>query len=348
MIYLFELSHPKHYYQFRYIINFLKSRGNKVSVLARQKDILINLLDEEEVSYTIPGKHGKKLLSKLFIVPKLWWNYLKVARKISPDFIISKASPYAVLVKPFIKSKLVITPDSEVVKLTKKFVAPFSDIVITPGTFNYDYGKNHKKIDGFFEETYLSPKAFTPDKKMVKNLGFDPDEPYFILRFISWDANHDLHQFGFSEKEKSELISILKPFGKVYISAERKKLSPSLQKHQLNIPVSAIHHILYFASLYVGDSQTMATEAALLGTPSLRYNSFVGKNDMSNFKVLESHKLLMNFNKFANLQDGILKILTNKKSKQIWQQKRNDYFYGKPDLNEQILQHLKPQDIEVD
>jgi uncharacterized protein len=340
MTYLFELSHPKHYYQFRYIIKLLKSRGEKVSVLARKKDVLINLLDEESVPYIIPGKHGKRLLSKLFAIPGLWWNYLKIVRQISPDFIISKASPYAVLVKPFIKSKLVITPDSEVVNLTKKFVAPFSDIIITPESFNYSYGRNHKRIDGFFEETYLSPKAFSPDKELVKSLGIDTEKPYFILRFISWDANHDLHQFGFSEKEKSELISLLQPFGKVYISAERNKLSPSLQKYQLHIPASAIHHVLYYASLYIGDSQTMATEAALLGTPSIRYNSFVGENDMSNFKVLESRQLLMNFNKFSGVQNGILQILNNKESKQIWQQKRDDYFYGKPDLNEQILQYL--------
>src|SRR5690606_13332766 len=31
------------------------------------------------------------------------------------------------------------------------------------------------------------------------------------------------------------------------------------------------------ASLYIGDSQTMAAEAAVLGTPSIRFNDFVGK-----------------------------------------------------------------------
>jgi predicted glycosyltransferase len=29
--------------------------------------------------------------------------------------------------------------------------------------------------------------------------------------------------------------------------------------------------------LYIGDSQTMAAEAAVLGIPSIRFNSFVGK-----------------------------------------------------------------------
>ena len=32
-----------------------------------------------------------------------------------------------------------------------------------------------------------------------------------------------------------------------------------------------------FASLYIGDSQTMAMEAAIIGTPSIRFNDFVGR-----------------------------------------------------------------------
>ena len=38
-----------------------------------------------------------------------------------------------------------------------------------------------------------------------------------------------------------------------------------------------MHHALYFAQIYIGDSQTMAAEAAVLGTPSIRFNDFVGK-----------------------------------------------------------------------
>ena len=38
-----------------------------------------------------------------------------------------------------------------------------------------------------------------------------------------------------------------------------------------------MHHILSFAALFVGDSQTMAAEAAVLGVPSIRFNDFVGR-----------------------------------------------------------------------
>ena len=34
---------------------------------------------------------------------------------------------------------------------------------------------------------------------------------------------------------------------------------------------------MYFATLYIGDSQSMAVEAAMLGTPSIRFNDFAGR-----------------------------------------------------------------------
>ena len=79
-----------------------------------------------------------------------------------------------------------------------------------------------------------------------------------------------------------------------------------LEKYKLKINPIYIHTVLYYASLYVGDSQTMATEAALLGTPSIRFNSFVGANDMSNFTMLENDYNMM---KNLNSYDYLIKIV---------------------------------------
>lgn len=42
-----------------------------------------------------------------------------------------------------------------------------------------------------------------------------------------------------------------------------------------------------FATLYIGDSQSMAVEAAMLGVPSLRFNDFVGKKKIGVMEELE-------------------------------------------------------------
>ena len=69
---------------------------------------------------------------------------------------------------------------------------------------------------------------------------------------------------------------MLKPHGKVYITSERA-LGADLEPYRLKINPLDIHHVMYYASLYIGDSQSMAVEAAMLGTPSIRFNDFAGR-----------------------------------------------------------------------
>ena len=65
----------------------------------------------------------------------------------------------------------------------------------------------------------------------------------------------------------------------------------SLEKFKIRIKPDDIHHVLYFAEMFIGDSQTMAAEAAVLGTPSLRFSDFTGKLNYLN--ELESPKLIL-------------------------------------------------------
>ena len=56
----------------------------------------------------------------------------------------------------------------------------------------------------------------------------------------------------------------------------------SLSKRGFDTRTSApnatdMHHVMAFASLYIGDSQTMAAEAGVLGVPFVRFNDFVGR-----------------------------------------------------------------------
>lgn len=75
---------------------------------------------------------------------------------------------------------------------------------------------------------------------------------------------------------KTLLTNRLKQFRDIYITSECE-LEPEFEQYRLNIDPLDIHHVLAFAKIYIGDSQTMAAEAAVLGTPSIRFNDFVGK-----------------------------------------------------------------------
>lgn len=301
----------------------LKERGHSIHVVARDKDVLLSVLEEEKVDYIVFGVHKKNILMKLLAVWIILCKYYRIIRVVKPDIIISKASFYSALLAKLTGCKSIIFPDSEVVLLTNKVVVPLVDKIVTPETFELDYGKKHVKIPGFFENCYLHPDIvdFSSEKLEVLKL----ERPYVILRFIGWAANHDIGKQGITNENKEKIVEMLESKYHVYISSE-KPLPDKLKKYSLKIPASLIHYVLHNANLYIGDSQTMATEAALLGTPAIRTNSFVGSNDMSNFKILESkYGLLRNVAIDGNLFAAIEE-LSKDGMKCEWMEQSKRYF----------------------
>ena len=257
---------------------------------------LFQLFKEDEIEYIYLGENQHNIFKKFIAIPTIIKKYIKRILKYRPTLIISKASPYAVLISKVFKIKTIITPDSEVVLLTQKFVAPLATRTITPVCFNKSLGHKHTKISALFENCYLDPKVFSPSMTILDKYGINIKNKYTIVRFVGWSANHDLGKRGFSNDEKVRLIFELSKLSDIYISTEIE-LPVQLEKYILKCKSKDIHSILHYANLYIGDSQSMATEAALLGTPSLRYNSFVGNNDMSNFIFLQNkYEMLFNFN----------------------------------------------------
>ncbi|MEI6900907.1 MAG: DUF354 domain-containing protein [Bacteroidota bacterium] len=111
-----------------------------------------------------------------------------------------------------------------------------------------------------------------PNIDILTDLGLKSGEKYLLLRFISWTASHDFGQAGFSSEIKLEIINKLESRYRIFISSE-VALPPELEKYQLTVSPDRIHDILYFAELYIGEGATMASEAAILGTPAIYVNS---------------------------------------------------------------------------
>lgn len=336
MNFLFELNHPKHYYQFKSLIEKLRNNKHQVLIIARDKDVLLDVLNNEKVEYKVFGKYKKGIFGKIFNTLSLLLSLWRISNEFDPDVYVSKASLYCALIAKVKSAKSIIFPDSEVVKLTNKLVVPLSTTVVTPDNFGLDFGEKHIRVNGFFENIYLSPNYFKPQYSLIKH---ELKRPYAILRFVGWNANHDINNSGFSLSQKIKLIETLEQYLTIYISSE-EELPDELKNYKLIIKPSIIHHVLYFADLYIGDSQTMATEAALLGTPAIRSNSFVGSNDMSNFIKLEKeYQLLHNLKEF----DDVLSLATDfarDSQKEKWMKKRSEYNKNITDINQTIYQLL--------
>lgn len=338
MKYIFELNHPKHYYQFKHVMKTLQQDGHDILVLARDKDVLLNVLKEESVPYRIFGRHKKSMLAKVLGAVGLVGNYLSIAKEYQPDVIVSKASWYGTFTARLLHKRSVIFPDSEVVKVTNKYVVPLCTQVVTPQSFQLDYGSKHCRVGGIFEDCYLAPQVYRADDSVVER--YDLKKPYAVVRFVGWFANHDVGNSGFSLEEKIALVKAIAQNMTVYVSSE-KSLPPELSSYKLPTPASVIHDVLHSADLYVGDSQTMAAEAALLGTPAIRSNSFVGDNDMSNFIMLEKqYGLLRNV---ARPEDAIAlaSAMSADSHKAAWKEKRERYYAQVGDINKNIVEILE-------
>ena len=251
------------------------------------------------------------------------YKYLQLAK---PDIILGFGIDSAWISK-LLGKPCIIFNDTEplsnafFLSLQFKLFLRFADVHISPDTFKNDFGIKHIKIRSFKEMAYLHPKYFNPDKRSLDYLGIGNDR-FAILRFNAFDATHDIGHWGFSNEDKIRLVKELGKYCRVFISSE-KTLTAELEPFRIKIPIHKIHDVLFYSDLLVGDTQTLTTEAAILGTPAIRYNSFVGKKDMGNFIALEKeYGLIFNYNTPEKAIDKAIELIQNLNLKKEWSIKK--------------------------
>lgn len=288
------IQHPAHVHFFKNPIRELRDRGHEVHVFARDKDIAIDLLEAYEIPYTPLAGEIDSPLDALREQSRYEFNLLRHARRIEPDVLTAIGEPGITHVGTLLGAKSILFTDSELVKnvlLQKTASVPFADLVCTPSAFSTDLGEKQVRYDGYHELAYLHPDRFSPDRSVLESHGVDPDEEYYVVRASAWNSYHDGGVSGFSEGALREIVSVLAERGEVYVTSEAE-LPEGLQSYRFSVPVQHVHDLLYYADGYIGDSGTMATEAALLGTRAIRCDPFVADQESGNFIELEEYGLL--------------------------------------------------------
>ncbi len=273
---LFQLGHPAHFHLFKNTIADLQRDGHETFILIRKKDILEDLLKKSGMPYINILPSGKKSVFTLML--RLWRVFwFTLTHRVD---VLVGSTPEVAQVAWLLRRRSVVMAedDASIVPQFIKVVKPFVDNYLSPVSCNngvLERATTH--YEGFHKLAYLHPNRFSPDSAVVDKY-FDHSNPYFLLRFAQLNAYHDVsaNAHGINDKIAVKLIEILSPHGKVFITSERE-LSPELECYRLNINPLDIHHLMAFATLYIGDSQSMAVEAAMLGTPSIRFNDFAGK-----------------------------------------------------------------------
>jgi len=326
-----DIGHPKHVHVFKNMIFNLRDKGHKVKITAKNKEITFRLLDAYNLEYENVGRYKISMVNKAIDIPKINIKLLKIAKTFKPDIFISKGSPYAAQVSRLVRKPHIAFKDTEHANLTDWLTLPFTDTICTPSCFKKKIdSKKHVKFNGYFELAYLHPNYFKPDPSILDELGLNKDDKFIILRFVSWSASHDIGDRGFLNIK--DIVGFFERDSRVLITSERR-LPSELEKYKITVSPEKIHHLLYFANLYTGESATMATESAILGTPSI----FVSTSRRGYTDELESkYDLVYTFSDPKTMQkyalEKALELLKNEDLKNEWRKKRMKMLSEKIDV----------------
>ena len=286
---LFLISHPAHFHLFRLAIAELQKNGNKAIIVIRPKDVLEQLCIDSGLNYirikSRPKKYG--FLGLAISLLKKDFDVYRLVKETKPDLLIgSDGTLERVGFISRIPSFEFSEDDAEAVKLYALLSFPFYTNIVSPEVTSA-WWWNSKKIgcNSYHELAYLHPNHFEADK-VVANRYVNVERNYFIIRLAQLTAHHDAGITGINNRIARKLVELLKPHGDIYITSERE-LDPEFEQYRIKINPLDMHHVIAFAEIYIGDSQTMAAEAGVLGVPFVRFNDFVGR--LSYLNELENH-----------------------------------------------------------
>jgi uncharacterized protein len=345
---LITINHPAHVHYFKNFIKIMENKGHIIIISAQNKDIAHKLLENYKFDFhKVKRKNNSafKKISNLFISS---YHIYKLARKYKPDVLMGFGGGYITHVSKILNIPSIIFDDTEHASLSHKIFAKYADIIITPACYQKEFGNNQIRFNGYMELCYLHPKYFIPDPTIFNLLKIARNEKYIILRFVSWDASHDIGQTGIALGMKYQIVKELSKHAKVFISSEGE-LPDDLKKYQIVIPPEKMHDVLFYSMLFLGESPTMTTESAILGTPAICISSWAC--DCGNFIDLKKYNLIYCFkpiNENSALEKSI-EILNDEKSKEKWVAKGNNIINDKIDSTAYMVWFIEnyPESVKI-
>lgn len=331
---LFLMGHPAHVHLFKNTIWNLENDKNKVKITVMDKEIVTQLLDCYGFDYDIVGRNVAGLLNKALNLIKVDLKLFKIVKKFNPDILVSTGSPYLAHVSKLIGKPHISFGDTEIDRIGSFLATPFTAVECNPSCYmKKKKSEKQVKYNGYHELAYLHPNYFKPNKEVLEYLELNINDKFIILRISSKSSSHDKMDKGILFKTYQEIFEFVKTYenyGQVFITSEIK-LASDFDEYKLTISPENIHSLLFFATMYIGDGATMASESAVLGTPAI----FISKTNRGYLNDLEKrYDLVYTFSDQKHALEKVINLLETKNLKSIWQKKRQKLLSEKIDVTE--------------
>ncbi len=280
---LVDILHPAHVHFFRNFIRQMQRRGHRILVTARKKDIALDLLRLYRIPYKKISTLRTGFINLAFELAVRDLRMLRIARRFRPDVLVGVMGPSIATVGRLLGIPSIVFYNNEKATFSNTITYPLATRVITSSSYQGPVRGRHLTYKGYHETAYLHPKWFRPDASVLRDAGIRKGEQFFVVRTVSWQASHDIADKGFDSTVRTRrLMDRLSEHGRVLITSEQQ-LPRELELFRCRIPYHKMHSLLYYATMFIGESATMACEAALLGTPAI----FVCRSERGYINELE-------------------------------------------------------------
>jgi uncharacterized protein len=334
---LVDIGHPADFHFLKNAIWKLESDGHEVKITARDKEMTTRLLEAYDFKYHNLGKNQKGLANKAIGMIKTDFKLYKIAKNFNPDVLTGIHNPYIAHVGRLLGKPSLIFTDTEHAKLASILTFPFSTAICTPSCFKNDLGKKQTRYDGYHELAYLHPDYFTPNYSILNEIGLQKNERFIVIRFVSWDASHDVGHHGI--QNKINLVGELEKYGRVLITSE-SKLPVELEPYRFTLSPEKMHDLLYYATLYIGEGASMATESGILGTPSIYVSSLV--DTMGNFiELTKKYGLVYTYKDSDKALNKALELVQKSELKEEWRKRREGLLNDKIDVTKFMVETIE-------
>ncbi|MEM9147668.1 MAG: DUF354 domain-containing protein [Pseudomonadota bacterium] len=265
---LVEIVHPADVLFFLRPIRMMEERGHRVTVVSREKDVAGALLDRFGIAHTPISRQGRGLAGLGIELVRRDFALYRHVRRDRPDVMLGFGGVAISHVGWATGIPSLVIYDTDKAGLQIRIAWPFLSALIVPEDWQGAVARGRtERLAGTKDLSYFHPSAFRPDPDRARAQGLAPDRPNVFVRMVRWSANHDIGKRGWSEEEASALVAALGE-AKLHVSAEAEPPSP-LHPHLWRGDPTAVHHLLGCCDAYVGESATMACEAATMGVPAL-------------------------------------------------------------------------------
>jgi predicted glycosyltransferase len=330
---IFDIVHPADVLFFLHPMRIMAARGDQLLVLSRHKDVTVGLLDgfwiaHRPVSAAGAGTLGlaRELVARNLAVLKAAWQF-------RPEVMIGVGGVAIAHVGTVLRIPSVSFYYADTAHLQTRITWPFISHLYVPEPYRGPVPAGRTtRFGGVKELSYFHRDNFMPDRETALRNGLAPDRRNFFVRVVQWRANHDLGKTGWTEETLRGVVALLAAQGKVHLSSERQ-LPDDLKGYAYAGSPTELHHVLAGCSLYVGESATMAHEAALLGVPAI----YAGHDQPGTTRELAREGLLV------ALEQANLPALAAACSELLTQDagaataRRDAYLRGRPNLAHYIV-----------